>query len=96
MIFPPEITAVEKARAARRRLLAVFGTPVGQKVLAELEARFETDLPVFQGQRGSYDPLDAMRRDAHREVFLVIRRQLSLAERESTPTTTTNTEQDEA
>ncbi len=70
---------VERARAERRRLLSLFGTAEGQQVLAELEARFETDLPVFQGKAGSYDPLDAMRRDAHREVFLVIRHQLALA-----------------
>ena len=57
----------------------------GQQVLAELEARFETDLPVFQGKAGSYDPLDAMRRDAHREVFLVIHRQLALARKEAEP-----------
>ncbi len=74
---------LEKARASRRRLLAVFGTEQGEEVLAALEERFETDLPVFQGQAGHYDPLDAMRRDAHREVFLVIRRQLELAREEA-------------
>lgn len=71
--------AAEKARLDRARLLAVLGTPEGEQVLATLEQRFETDLPVFQGKAGGYDPLDAMRRDAHREVFLVIRRQLKLA-----------------
>jgi len=77
--------AIERARAERRRLLGLFGTAEGQQVLAELEARFETDLPVFQGKPGSYDPLDAMRRDAHREVFLVIRHQLALARLENAP-----------
>ncbi len=74
---------IEKARASRRRLLAVLGSEEGEAVLAHLEERFETHLPVFQGQCGSYDPLDAMRRDAHREVFLVIRRQLELAREEA-------------
>ncbi len=74
---------LEKARASRRQLLAVLGTGEGQEVLAQLEARFETHLPVFQGQAGNYDPLDAMRRDAHREVFLVIRHQLELAREEA-------------
>ena len=78
----PTPQAVERARAERRRLLAVFGTATGEQVLTELEQRFETDLPVFQGKAGTYDALDAMRRDAHREVFLVIRRQLLLARRE--------------
>ena len=89
MLIPaPNTQAVERARAERRRLRSLFGTAEGQQVLAELEARFETDLPVFQGKAGSYDPLDAMRRDAHREVFLVIRHQLSLAEKETHPTHT--------
>lgn len=75
---------LDAARARRRRLLNVLGSPAGQQVLLDLEARFETDLPVFQGHAGNYDPLDAMRRDAHREIFLVIRRQLELAQREAT------------
>ncbi len=74
---------LEKARASRRRLLAVLGTEEGEAVLEHLEERFETHLPVFQGQSGSYDPMDAMRRDAHREVFLIIRRQLELAREEA-------------
>lgn len=73
----------EQEHERRQRLLRVFGTPEGEQALAELEHRFETDLPVFQGKAGSYDPLDAMRRDAHREVFLVIRRLLELARREA-------------
>ncbi len=83
MISPPTL-ATDKARRERERLLAVLGTPEGELVLAALEHRFETDLPVFQGKAGSYDPLDAMRRDAHREVFLVIRHQLALAGQEAT------------
>lgn len=36
------------------------------------EGVFQTDLPCFQKQDGErlFDPLDAMRRDAHREVVL--------------------------
>lgn len=77
---------LEQAREERRRLLKLFSYPEGEQVLADLERRFETDLPVFQGKAGSYDPLDAMRRDAHREIFLVIRRQLALARQEANPT----------
>lgn len=79
---PHPAAATDKARQDRARLLAVLGSPDGEVVLATLEHRFETDLPVFQGKAGSYDPLDAMRRDAHREVFLVIRHQLRLARQE--------------
>lgn len=87
MIVPaPNAQAVERARAERSRLLTLFGTAEGEQVLADLEKRFETDLPVFQGKPGSYDPLDAMRRDAHREVFLVIRHQLELARKEAANT----------
>lgn len=77
---------LEQAREERRRLRQVFSTPVGQQVLTDLEKRFETHLPVFQGKAGGYDPLDAMRRDAHREIFLVIRHQLELARQEATQT----------
>lgn len=84
----PTHPLTEKARRDRERLLAVLGTPEGELVLATLEHRFETDLPVFQGKAGSYDPLDAMRRDAHREVFLLIRHQLCLARQEAKQTHT--------
>lgn len=77
---------VERARTSRKRLLQVLGSAEGERVLADLERRFETHLPVFQGKPGSYDPMDAMRRDAHREVFLVIRRQLDMARQEATQT----------
>lgn len=74
---------VAQAREERRRLRRVFSTPEGELVLRDLERRFSTNLPAFQGHAGSYDPLDAMKRDAQREVFLVIRRQLQLAEKEN-------------
>ena len=77
-------TSLKEARLKRRQLLRVFDTPDGRDVLSFLEARFQSDLPVFQGSPGNYDPLDAMRRDAYREVFLYIRRQLQLALKEST------------
>lgn len=54
----------------RRRIFRdAFRNP---EVLAELKKHFQTDLPCFQGKAGSYDPLDAMRRDAYREVILFI------------------------
>lgn len=82
----------EQAREERRRLLSLFSHPEGKQVLADLERRFETHLPVFQGKAGGYDPLDAMRRDAHREIFLVIRHQLELARQEATQTQRKNDE----
>ena len=41
-------------------------------VLEWMKEFFQTDLPCFQKQDGEglFDPLDAMRRDAHREVVL--------------------------
>ena len=78
---------LEQAREERGRLLKLFSTPEAMQVLADLERRFETHLPVFQGKAGSYDPLDAMRRDAHREIFLMIRHQLELARQEATQQT---------
>ncbi len=75
--------ALAEASRERARLLRVFESEEAQQVLQTLEKRFETDFPVFQGKAGQYDPLDAMRRDAHREVFLVIRRQMDLARQEA-------------
>ena len=77
---------LEQAREERKRLLSLLGTAEGELVLTDLERRFETHLPVFQGKAGGYDPLDAMRRDAHREIFLVIRHQLELARQEAKQT----------
>lgn len=48
------------------------------EVMGILEEQFQTELPCFQGEAGQYDPLDAMRRDAHREVLLWVRREASL------------------
>lgn len=72
----------EQELRQRQELLALFDTEQGERVLQYLERRFETDLPVFQGRAGTYDALDAMRRDAHREVFLVIRRLMELMRNE--------------
>ncbi len=69
-------------KSHRRQLLRVLDSDEGREVLEELERHFEVDLPVFQGKSGSFDPLDAMRRDAYREVFLYLRYQLNLARRE--------------
>lgn len=78
---------VQQAREERRELAALFNSPLGEAVLTRLEKRFETHLPVFQGKIGQYDALDAMRRDAHREVFLMIRAQLDMARQEATSKT---------
>ena len=60
----------EQYMKRRRRIFReAFRNP---EVLEELKRHFQTDLPCFQGKAGSYDPLDAMRRDAYREVVLFI------------------------
>lgn len=53
----------------RRRVFARFIKQGGLKYLQE---HFETHLPCFQGAAGTFDPLDAMRRDAERGVCLFI------------------------
>lgn len=79
-----EEAALKAARRNRRLLHQVFSSTEGRDVLTHLEEYFQVDLPVFQGSAGNYDPLDAMKRDAYREVFLYIRRQLALAKKETT------------
>ncbi|MEG0334384.1 MAG: hypothetical protein RR607_07875 [Akkermansia sp.] len=57
-----------KEHVARRRAhLAAHITP---ETIAYLQAEFQTNLPCFQGTQGTYDPLDAMKRDAQREIIL--------------------------
>lgn len=46
---------------------------IDERVIGILESRFLTNLPCFQSRDGRYDPLDAMRRDAYREVVLWLR-----------------------
>ena len=77
-MIPPETI-----KKHRRDLLRSLGTPPGERYLEFLEKRFETHLPAFQGNKGQYDPLDAMRRDSYREILLYIRHQLELAKKES-------------
>lgn len=59
---------VRKKRVYRR----VFGSSDGKYVLKDLAKKFEVNLPAFQGGKGTFDPLDAMRRDAYKEVFAYI------------------------
>lgn len=60
----------EQEVSRRRRIFReAFRNP---EVLNNLRERFQTNLPCFQGTQGTYDPLDAMRRDAYREVILYI------------------------
>lgn len=65
----------------RRKLL--FGGTFNERSIEVLEQRFECGLPCFQGAAGKFDPLDAMRRDAHREVCLWLRHQLELYRKET-------------
>lgn len=56
---------------------------IDEQCIAYLEQHFQCDLPCFQRQPSdnSFDPLDAMRRDAYREVTLFLRRELNLAKK---------------
>lgn len=59
----------QRMKHRRRIFREAFRNP---EIMAELKRHFQTGLPCFQGKAGSYDPLDAMRRDAYREVILFI------------------------
>ena len=63
---------VQKRKRLFRAYFRTFSSGDGEKILEDLKAHFETNLPCFQGDKGNYDPLDAMRRDACREVILFI------------------------
>lgn len=67
-----EQTETPELREMKRRYRHLADR-VDDEVLSLIEERFETNLPCFQGSKGNYDPLDAMRRDAYREVVLWLR-----------------------
>lgn len=74
----------EKARReTKRRRKLLFGGSFDERSIEVLEQRFECNISCFQGGRGSFDPLDAMRRDAYREVCLWLRYQLDLYRKET-------------
>lgn len=52
---------------------AYLAEHIDERVIQIFESRFLTNLPCFQSKDGRYDPLDAMRRDAYREVVLWLR-----------------------
>ena len=66
---PEQVEFLKRLNRRRAALKEAF-TP---EVLDILEKEFQTNLPCFQGKVGSYAPLDAMRRDAQREVLLWVR-----------------------
>ncbi len=71
---PLEGSAQQVAMLARLKAdWAHVANCVDERCLAHLEARFEVHLPCFQGKAHQYDPLDAMRRDAYREMCLYLR-----------------------
>lgn len=62
----------------------LFGAPLDEMSLAIIEERFGCGLPCFQKQEGGgFDPMDAMRRDAYREVTLWLRYQLKQYRKET-------------
>ena len=73
-------TRHQNEQRKRRRYLAEH---LDEEVIRIIEERFECNLPCFQGHAGAYDPLDAMRRDAYREVTLWLRRELNLYRKEN-------------
>lgn len=66
---PEQVEFLKRLNRRRAALKKAF-TP---EVLDILEKEFQTNLPCFQGKAGSYDPLDAMRRDAQREMLLWVK-----------------------
>ena len=68
----------EAAKLAKRRRQALKRCDEGGVILEWLRERFGVDLCCFQFQnmeeKRGYDPLDAMRRDAYREVYLFLSR----------------------
>lgn len=67
-----ENKTITRGEAYLRRRRKVFQAFIRDGGLDYLKEHFQTDLPCFQGAAGTFDPLDAMRRDAERGVCLFI------------------------
>ena len=69
----------------KKRRLKLFAQPLNEQGIEVLERKFECHLPCFLrvGSDGGYDPLDAMRRDAYREVCNWLRDQLKIYRKET-------------
>lgn len=80
--LPDKLTQEQRIKQARKNR-AHLRKHVDETTLRILEEHFETHLPAFQRTTAGYDAMDAMRRDATREVILYIRQQIQLAEREA-------------
>lgn len=63
-----------KERELRER--KIIGEAVTEEVLAVIARKFGVHQACFQGVAGKYDPLDAMRRDAYREVYYWLKKQV--------------------
>lgn len=53
-----------------KRRRQVFKEHITPEIVRMIALHFGCHLPAFQGRAGSYDTLDAMRRDAYREVVI--------------------------
>lgn len=72
--------AAELRRREERRYLA---ERLDERCLAIIGRRFGVHQACFQGFRGEFDPLDAMRRDAYREVYMWLKKELRLYRKEN-------------
>lgn len=82
---PEEMTEEELAELARlkRAERKYIAEHVDETLLRILEDRFMTHRPAFiKRPDWSYDPLDAMRRDANREVILWLREEINTYKQE--------------
>lgn len=77
------MTKDDRQNEMKKRRALLFSRPLDERGIEVLEKRFECNLPCFQGSIGKYDPLDAMRRDAYREVCLWLRDQLNIFKQEN-------------
>lgn len=66
-----------KTDEQKKRRLMLFAQPLNEQGIEVLERKFECHLPCFMrvGSNGGFDPLDAMRRDAYREVCMWLKEQ---------------------
>ncbi len=73
----------EVAEARRREERRYLAERLDERCLGIIGRRFGVHQACFQGVRGQFDSLDAMRRDAYREVYMWLRKELRLYRKEN-------------
>ena len=74
---------LKRIKDQARKDRAYLAEHIDARTIAIMERKFSTNQAAFLRTPTGYDPLDAMRRDAYREVVCWLKSQIALAKKEA-------------